>query len=230
MSDPTVPSSLPSYGMDRGGGSQNRVHRPGSPWENGYCESFNSKLRDERRDLLLAPRRASSSRDDGSTTRSDRTRLPTRLRPCSGRLRRPRPRPSCAQTDHALRILPEMGAGHQRAPALSISLRIIDGNLNARAKLGRTALQSGTQVSRTFWATTSGSSTGVADLNFSIEVRIPPLSFSPFTNAAERNSSASPGGVRWKRPALWLAPPAPGFPSIETPGTGDRRGQRVAPM
>ena len=20
---------------------------PGSPWENGYCESFNSKLRDE---------------------------------------------------------------------------------------------------------------------------------------------------------------------------------------
>jgi transposase InsO family protein len=23
------------------------VHRPGSPWENGYCESFNGKLRDE---------------------------------------------------------------------------------------------------------------------------------------------------------------------------------------
>ena len=28
---------------------------PGSPWENGYCESFNGKLRDECRwrDLLL---------------------------------------------------------------------------------------------------------------------------------------------------------------------------------
>jgi|SRR5271165_5712325 len=29
---------------------------PGSPWENGYCESFNGKLQDERlkgRDLLL---------------------------------------------------------------------------------------------------------------------------------------------------------------------------------
>ena len=23
------------------------ISRPGSPWENGYCESFNSKLRDE---------------------------------------------------------------------------------------------------------------------------------------------------------------------------------------
>ena len=26
---------------------QNRLHHAGSPWENGYCESFNSKLRDE---------------------------------------------------------------------------------------------------------------------------------------------------------------------------------------
>ena len=23
------------------------LHEPGSPWENGYCESFNGKLRDE---------------------------------------------------------------------------------------------------------------------------------------------------------------------------------------
>jgi putative transposase len=23
------------------------AHKPGSPWENGYCESFNSKMRDE---------------------------------------------------------------------------------------------------------------------------------------------------------------------------------------
>ena len=26
---------------------QDALHRAGSPWENGYCESFNSKLRDE---------------------------------------------------------------------------------------------------------------------------------------------------------------------------------------
>ena len=28
-------------------GSQIRSIAPGSPWENGYCESFNGKLRDE---------------------------------------------------------------------------------------------------------------------------------------------------------------------------------------
>ena len=28
-------------------GSQTAYIAPGSPWENGYCESFNSKLRDE---------------------------------------------------------------------------------------------------------------------------------------------------------------------------------------
>ena len=28
-------------------GSQTTYIEPGSPWENGYCESFNSKLRDE---------------------------------------------------------------------------------------------------------------------------------------------------------------------------------------
>ena len=33
--------------MDRRGGGQDRVHRARQPWENGYCESFNSKLRDE---------------------------------------------------------------------------------------------------------------------------------------------------------------------------------------
>ncbi len=33
--------------VDRGGWRQDRLHRAGSPWENGYCESFNSKLRDE---------------------------------------------------------------------------------------------------------------------------------------------------------------------------------------
>lgn len=33
--------------MDRGGRSQDRLHHARQPWENGYCESFNSKLRDE---------------------------------------------------------------------------------------------------------------------------------------------------------------------------------------
>lgn len=28
-------------------GVQNLYIEPGSPWENGYCESFNGKLRDE---------------------------------------------------------------------------------------------------------------------------------------------------------------------------------------
>jgi transposase InsO family protein len=38
-------------------GTKTLYIEPGSPWENGYCESFNSKLRErvpERRDLLLA--------------------------------------------------------------------------------------------------------------------------------------------------------------------------------
>lgn len=28
-------------------GARTAIIEPGSPWENGYCESFNSKLRDE---------------------------------------------------------------------------------------------------------------------------------------------------------------------------------------
>ena len=38
-------------------GPQIQYIAPGSPWENGYCESFNGKLKDEcltPRDLLLA--------------------------------------------------------------------------------------------------------------------------------------------------------------------------------
>jgi putative transposase len=30
-----------------GTGAKTLYIEPGSPWENGYCESFNSKLRDE---------------------------------------------------------------------------------------------------------------------------------------------------------------------------------------
>ncbi len=33
--------------MDRRSGGEDCLYRPGSPWENGYCESFNSRLRDE---------------------------------------------------------------------------------------------------------------------------------------------------------------------------------------
>jgi transposase InsO family protein len=31
----------------RPGRREDALHRASSPWENGYCESFNSKLRDE---------------------------------------------------------------------------------------------------------------------------------------------------------------------------------------
>jgi putative transposase len=33
--------------MDCRRGRQSRLHRTGSPWENGYIESFNARLRDE---------------------------------------------------------------------------------------------------------------------------------------------------------------------------------------
>jgi len=39
-----------------GAGNEDGLHRPGSPWENGYCESFQLKAAGrvpERRDLLL---------------------------------------------------------------------------------------------------------------------------------------------------------------------------------
>ena len=36
-----------SAGESNGNNGDSSVPGPGSPWENGYCESFNSKLRDE---------------------------------------------------------------------------------------------------------------------------------------------------------------------------------------
>jgi putative transposase len=33
--------------MDRGCRCQDSLHRAGQPWENGYIESFNARLRDE---------------------------------------------------------------------------------------------------------------------------------------------------------------------------------------
>ena len=43
------PSSLPKPCASGSGriGAKTAYIAPGSPWENGYCESFNSKLRDE---------------------------------------------------------------------------------------------------------------------------------------------------------------------------------------
>jgi transposase InsO family protein len=50
----------------------------GSPWENGYCESFNGKLRNELLDGEIfythyEKLRSSSSSGDGITTRSGHT-------------------------------------------------------------------------------------------------------------------------------------------------------------
>ena len=43
-----VPSSSPRRARWLGRiGVKTLYIEPGSPWENGYCESFNSKLRDE---------------------------------------------------------------------------------------------------------------------------------------------------------------------------------------
>ncbi len=41
-------------------GSQIRYIEPGSPWENGYCESFNGRLRDEcrRQEIFYSPKEA----------------------------------------------------------------------------------------------------------------------------------------------------------------------------
>src|SRR5262245_13665031 len=59
-------------GMDRGCRCQDRLHRRGSPWENGYVESFNTRLRDElltaRSSTLCGRPRSSSRAGDGTTT------------------------------------------------------------------------------------------------------------------------------------------------------------------
>ena len=80
-------------------GAKTAYIEPGSPWENGYCESFNSKLRDEllngRSSTASLRRRLSSRAGAAITTPSARThhwgiarQLP---RPSSGRLRHPEP-------------------------------------------------------------------------------------------------------------------------------------------
>jgi hypothetical protein len=41
---------------------------PGSPWENGYCESFNSKLRDELLNREITPKEAKIIIETGDST------------------------------------------------------------------------------------------------------------------------------------------------------------------
>ena len=72
---------------------------PGSPWEKGYCESFNSKLRDELLDgeifysLAEAKIIIESWRRHYNTKRphSSLGYRPRHMRSCSGRLRHPEP-------------------------------------------------------------------------------------------------------------------------------------------
>ena len=73
-------------------GAKTAFIEPGSPWENGYCESFNSKLRansSTARSSTASPRQRSSSKHGGATTtpsglthRSDTNHR--RQRPLSG--------------------------------------------------------------------------------------------------------------------------------------------------
>jgi transposase InsO family protein len=52
-------------------GAKTAFIEPGSPWENGYCESFNARFRDEM--LNGARPKSSSSNGGATTTRSART-------------------------------------------------------------------------------------------------------------------------------------------------------------
>ena len=74
-------------------GSQTAYIEPGSPWENGYCESFNSKLRDE---LLAAE--AFSTIQEAQVLIEHWWRHYNAIRPHSSLgYRPPRPRRSCRQ-------------------------------------------------------------------------------------------------------------------------------------
>jgi transposase InsO family protein len=80
-------------------GAKTAYIEPGSPWENGYCESFNAKLRDELLNgeifYSLAEARIVIEAGASITTRSARTHpsaIGRQLRRwCSGRLRHPEP-------------------------------------------------------------------------------------------------------------------------------------------
>src|ERR1700722_16422548 len=63
---------------------------PGSPWENGYCESFNGKLRDEcfeRRNFLLVEGGTDNDREMAGGIQHEAPALGTRLQAaCPGGL------------------------------------------------------------------------------------------------------------------------------------------------
>jgi len=120
-------------------GARTAFIEPGSPWENGYCESFNSKLRDELLNGEIFPRLAEAGIVvEGwrqTTTRSDRTRawatvrqhLPLRRgRLCHPNpLRRP-PQPSPARQP-CIRFEPDhlTGASHSGAAAKWLMTKIV---------------------------------------------------------------------------------------------------------
>ena len=74
-------------------GTRTLYIEPGSPWENGYCKSFNGKLRDEclNQEIFYSLKEAKSSSSNGAinTTRSAHTR-----RSDIGRPRRKHPQAS----------------------------------------------------------------------------------------------------------------------------------------
>jgi transposase InsO family protein len=64
-------------------GAKTLYIEPGSPWENGYCESYNGKLRDECLDgeifFSLVPRPPLTQSDNLPAERGDRFRVPMSL-------------------------------------------------------------------------------------------------------------------------------------------------------
>ena len=60
-------------------GAKTAYIEPGSPWENGYCESFNARFRDELVNgeifYTLQEARSSSNNGASTTTPSDHTML-----------------------------------------------------------------------------------------------------------------------------------------------------------
>ena len=118
-------------------GARTAFIEPGSPWENGYCESFNSKLRDELLNgeifYSLAEARIviESWRQHYNTQRPHSASATSRRRPspCCGRLSRAHqpwpPSPPCIRFEPGH----QMGAGHGvssvgagSSPASAVSL------------------------------------------------------------------------------------------------------------
>ena len=101
-------------------GTKTLYIEPGSPWENGYVESFNGKLRDEllNGEFFYSVREAqcSSSRGGGTTTRCVRTApwATTHRPPRRGGPRRPRHRWGPAWGSTPLRCVPPHPAPQRR--------------------------------------------------------------------------------------------------------------------